>query len=115
MSLLTSLPIVNLLIRFLIELGGLAIYCYWGYQIGQSTVSRLICSTAFPVVIAMLWAIFGSPKAIIPLHGLLHLAFELLLFLSPIVILVFFHHTNLAWIYGLIYVINRIFMALWKQ
>lgn len=64
----------NLGVLFLVELGALAGAAYWGF-----TVSWLP-GLAAPVVLAVLWALFGSPRAKYKARGADRVGFEVLWF-----------------------------------
>lgn len=74
---------INLLIRFLLELSMLAIIAWWGYHRfpGWQGVAAAI---AFPLLAAILWAVFRIPNdprpAPVPTAGPLRLLLEWALF-----------------------------------
>lgn len=53
----------NLALRFLLELGALAAFAYWGWQTGSGAGTRLILAVALPVIAAAIWGQFIAPKA----------------------------------------------------
>ncbi|MEM5673313.1 YrdB family protein [Bacillus cereus] len=46
---------------FLLELGAMAAFSYWGYHIKTGAAVKIILAVATPLVIATLWGIF-SPR-----------------------------------------------------
>jgi hypothetical protein len=53
----------NLALRFLVlELGALAIAGYWGYTTGDGVV-RWVLAIGAPLLVAVAWGLFVSPKA----------------------------------------------------
>ncbi len=53
----------NLILAFLMELAGLAIYSWWGWEAGSSTALRLVLAVGLPVVAAVLWGLFAAPTS----------------------------------------------------
>ncbi|PJN89387.1 YrdB family protein [Bacillus sp. mrc49] len=54
---------------FLLELGAMAAFSYWGYHIKTGAAVSVILALATPVVIAVLWSMFLSPKASLPIFS----------------------------------------------
>ena len=53
----------NLGLAFAVELAGLGIFAWWGWQAGNTTVVRLLLAIGLPVVAAVLWGLFAAPTA----------------------------------------------------
>ncbi|KAA9021140.1 DUF2568 domain-containing protein [Niallia endozanthoxylica] len=64
---------------------------------------------------AIIWGVFGSPKAIVKLSMPLHLFLELMVFVLPAIALYSVDKPQLAWIYGISVLMNRLLMFVWKQ
>ncbi|MFF5994959.1 YrdB family protein [Lysinibacillus sp. KU-BSD001] len=79
--------IVNLLLRFLLEIATLAIIGYWGLQQGNSYLTKILFCTGLLVVTISIWATFGAPKASLALEGISLLTLELVIFGIAAVIL----------------------------
>ncbi|WNS75776.1 YrdB family protein [Bacillus sp. DTU_2020_1000418_1_SI_GHA_SEK_038] len=112
---LESLKLVNVILRFLLELIGLTVYGYWGYKLGTTAIMRWGLAAGIPFMIAVVWGLFGSPKATFQLSGLSHLLLEACIFLVPAVLLINLGKVQLAWFYGIIVIVNRILMYVWEQ
>lgn len=106
---------MNLGLRFLLEICALVALGYWGFHIGNGTMMGIVLGVGAPLFIAIIWGVFGSPKAIIKLSMPLHLVLELLVFVLPAIALYFVDKPQLAWIYGISVLMNRLFMFVWKQ
>lgn len=63
-------------IRFVLEILALIIVGIWGYRNGN-----LIGAIGLPLIVAVIWAIFGSPGAPYKLHGIYKILLELSIFL----------------------------------
>jgi hypothetical protein len=60
---MSALRVINLGVRFLLELGALAAFGYWGATMRTSGALRAVFAIAIPLVVALLWGLFVSPKA----------------------------------------------------
>jgi hypothetical protein len=105
----------NLLIRFLLELCMLAAIGYWGFKTGSGVAMKLILGIGLPLLIAVVWGLFLSPKATHPLRGLSRELVELILFGSGAVALWTSGRTTLGGIYTAVLVVNKVSMIVWKQ
>ena len=106
---------INLLLRFFLELCVLAAVGYWGFYVGQQLVVRIILGIGLPFLYAVAWGIFLAPAAARRLREPWLLILELVIFGSAIAALYSTAEHRLAGIFGLVYVINKILMYVWKQ
>ncbi|HZX08971.1 YrdB family protein [Kribbella sp.] len=53
----------NLLLAFLVELLALGLFALWGWATGGTTATRILLAVGLPVIAAVLWGLFASPKA----------------------------------------------------
>ncbi len=65
-----SIKSANKGLRFLLELGALASLCYWGFQKGDSTAASFALGIGAPLLMAIVWGLFVSPKARIELPSI---------------------------------------------
>jgi hypothetical protein len=74
-----AIKYANLGLAFLLELCVLAALAFWGIHTGESTLAKIALGVGTPLVAAILWGIFASPRApmLVPLpwHRLLEVAF----------------------------------------
>jgi hypothetical protein len=66
----------NLALRFLLELGALAAVGYWGWTTGDGAM-RPVLALGGMAAVAVVWALFISPKATIELARPLRFVIEL--------------------------------------
>jgi quinol-cytochrome oxidoreductase complex cytochrome b subunit len=66
----------NLAVRFLLELCALGGLGYWGFQTGRGLLLKLGLGIGMALLGAVVWAMFGSPKAPRPATGLMRLLLE---------------------------------------
>lgn len=105
---------MNLGLRFLLEVCGLVAIGYWGFYMGNGMMLKMILGIGSPLFIAFIWGVFGSPNAVVKISMPYHLVFEIIIFVLPFIALFVTGNVKLAWIYGIIVVINRLFMF-WDQ
>lgn len=60
---MAALRIINLGVRFLLELAALAAFGYWGATVRAPGAIRALLAIGIPLVVALLWGLFISPKA----------------------------------------------------
>ncbi|MFC4529440.1 YrdB family protein [Sphaerisporangium dianthi] len=70
----------NMALMFLLELGVYVAVGYWGFTISPNWAVKLLLGIGGPVLFAVIWGVFGAPKASVPLHGMARAALELLWF-----------------------------------
>ena len=105
---------LNLLTRFLLELGMLAAVGYWGFETGSGWGTKVILGIGLPLLIAVVWGLFVAPKARFPLRGASHLALSFILLSTGAIALFASHRADLGWVYSIILVVNQVLMILWK-
>lgn len=86
----------SLTLQFLLELAALAAYGYWGYDTGSSSLAHVALVIAVPAAAAIVWGLFGSPKAPYHLSGVRRLLLEVVFFGLAAVALVVSGHLVLG-------------------
>lgn len=105
----------NLALRFILELCGLVAVGYWGFLAIGSGLKKFTLGIGSPLLIAVIWGMFGSPKALVKLSTHWHLLLEIVIFGLPAIALYVTGNKRLALIYGLLVVFNRMMMFIWHQ
>ncbi|MCY9667060.1 YrdB family protein [Paenibacillus alginolyticus] len=105
----------NLGLRFLLELCILASLCYWGFHIGNGWLLKGILGIGAPLLAAILWGMFVSPKASITVSQPLQFIIELVIFAAAIIALYVTGKHSLAICFALFYILHRILKFLWEQ
>ena len=105
----------NLALRFLLELCALAAIGLWGFQIGQGTLMKFGLGIGAPLLAAVVWGAFVSPRAAVPVPLAVWLLLQALIFGLAIAGLIATGHQTLAWIFVLAVVINSILLYLWRD
>ncbi|WP_088044459.1 YrdB family protein [Bacillus sp. EAC] len=106
---------VNLAIRFLLELCALISLGYWGFHVGSNVYTKFLFGIGSPLLLALLWGTFISPKASFKLPEPYRFILELIIFAVASSALYIADKTILAILIGMIFVINRILLIIWKQ
>jgi hypothetical protein len=112
---MSLLPGINAGLSFLLELSMLASLGYWGFKTGESWVVKAFLGLGAPALAAVLWGIYCAPKAAKRLQGWSLAGLEIVLLSTGAAALYFSGQAQLAWIYTLLLVINRILWIAWKQ
>jgi len=68
---------LNLGVAFLLELTVLFAIGYWGFTRPWGSPVRFVAGLGGPLLMAVLWGAFGSPKASVPLDGAADAAFRI--------------------------------------
>lgn len=100
----------NLTARFLLELCALVSLGYWGFVSGGGLFTKIALGIGSPLLAAVVWGLFVSPKAAVPLSMPLRLAPEILVFGVAVAALYWTGHRTLALVFLLVAVVNRAFV-----
>jgi len=106
---------LNLAVRFFLELCMYAAVGYWGFKTQSSWMLKILFGIGLPVLMAVLWGTFLAPKATRPLSGASFLILELVLFSTGAFALFASGKPTLGWIYTIVLVINKIVLTVLKQ
>lgn len=109
---MNTFKLLNLALRFLLELCMLAAVGYWGFKTQSGWVLKILFGIGLPLLIAILWGTFLSPKAIHPLHGASFLTLELVLFSSGALALFAVGESTLGWIYTIAVIVNKTYLTI---
>ena len=109
------LKYANLALRFLLELCMLAALAYWGFYTGKVLLVKIGLGIGVPLLAALVWGTFLSPRATVHLPAPWPLLLELLVFALAVASLAAAGQPNLAWALGLVYAINRVLVSIWGQ
>jgi len=106
---------LNLALRFILELSALTAAGIWGYQLSE-TALRFFFAAAFPLALAVLWAVFAVPgdksrsgKTVLPTPGPLRLLLETAFFAFAGWAFIAVGHTRLGIIFGALVLMHYFF------
>lgn len=107
--------IINIGLRFILELCALVAIGYWGFQLDKGILVKLLLGIVLPLVVIVVWGTFGSPGAPYPLTGIYRLLLEIAIMGGATVALFASGFTKLAVGFGSIVILNKILMYIWGQ
>ena len=106
---------LNLALRFLLEIGALISFGYWGFVIGSGYLFKSILGIGTPLAIAFIWGVYGSPGAPIKVQGINRLLLELIIFGSAALALFAAGKPMLAIIFAISVILNRLLLFVFDQ
>jgi hypothetical protein len=109
------LKYANLALAFLLELCALAALGYWGFVTGGGLPAKIGLGVGVPLLAAVLWGVFESPRASLPLPEPWHLLFALAFFGCASAALYAAHHARLALVFALVVILNQVLVYIWGQ
>jgi hypothetical protein len=108
-------PNINLALRFLLELCGLAAFAYWGFQSGSEAWARLVLTIGAPLCMGIVWGLFVAPRAAVKLAEPARFMLGPAILCLSAVALAGAGQRTLAVAFAAIIVINAVLLAVWKQ
>ena len=105
----------NLGVRFVLELCALGALGYWGVRVGETTLQKILLGLGAPLLAAVVWGTFVSPRAPVQLPLMLHLLVQLLVFGAAVAALLAVQRPSLAWTLGGVALLNAALLFAWKQ
>jgi hypothetical protein len=103
----------NLVLRFLLELCGLAAVAYWGSRVSSTTAVNLVVAIAAPVAIATVWGLWLAPKASKRLERPARTLLELVVLAVAVAALVAAGQPLLGVVLAVVAVLNGLLLHLW--
>jgi len=101
-----ALRVLNLGVRFVLELCALAAFGYWAATIPAAMTMRIIAASSAVIAVGLFWGAFVSPKARFPSGRFGPVVLGLLVFLGAAALLWRRHHTSLAGAYAVVAVVS---------
>lgn len=106
---------LNLAVRFLLEICALTALGYWGFKTGNGTFLKIGLGIGTPLLAAIIWGMFVSPKATYKLGVPGELFIEVLVLGGAGLALYFAGKSSLAFTFIIVVLINKILMVVWGQ
>jgi len=110
-----GLKLLNQALRFGLELAMLVIFGFWGFKTGSPPLMRWVLGIGAPLLAAVIWGLWMAPRASMRLEGAAFFLVELVLFGLAGWALYSMGQKILTLWFGLIYLVNRLLMFVWKQ
>jgi hypothetical protein len=98
---------VLLAVRFGLELAALVALGYWGFDTGDGTLTKILLGLGAPLVAAVLWGLFVSPKARFR-SPVLKAVFELVVFGAAVLALVGAEQTGFAIAFAVVAILDSV-------
>jgi len=105
---------LNLGLKFLLEIAGLAAFAYWGATTGEMPVSLLL-AIATPAAAAVAWAIYAAPKSKRRLPLQPRIRFELTFFTAAMLALLAADVPTAAAILSAMVILNAALLTVFGQ
>ena len=109
------LKMLNIGLRFLLELGILVIFGYWGFKTGGGTFAKILLGIGAPILFAVVWGTLLAPKSSMRLGEPWLFLLELVIFALVSWALYSTGKVSLAMTFGVIYILNKMLMIVWRQ
>lgn len=110
---MTTVGWANAGLRFLLELAALGAIGLWGWRVTEVAALRWTLALGLPLVMAVLWGTFLSPKAAVPLGTWPTVALQLLVFAAAVLALVGSGFRWLGIAFAAVAVLNAAGLLLW--
>lgn len=108
-----ALKIANLALRFTLELCALAAFGYWGAHVGVTIGAKASLAIGLPIVGALFWGAFVSPKARFVGSRAVRLLLGLGVFVLAAVAMGSMGRTTWGWTFGATALVNSVLTYLW--
>ena len=109
------LKYANLTLAFLLELCALAALGYWGFATGGGLPAKIGLGVGVALLAAVLWGVFESPRASLPLPEPWHLLFALAFFGCAAAALYAAGRARVALVFALAVILNQVLAYVWGQ
>jgi hypothetical protein len=107
--------LLNLGLRFLLEVCALLIFGYWGFKTGGNPLMKFLLGLGAPLLVAVVWGTFLAPKSALRLPNPWLFLLELVIFALACWALYSAGSVNLSIAFGALYIFNKILMLIWRQ
>lgn len=112
---MSALKAANLALAFLLEIGALLIFVYWGLSAGPNLPMRIVLGVSAPAVFVAVWGAFAAPRARFRLQTPVRLAIKWVLFGLAALSLASTGHPALGLAFAGGVVVNFALAFAWRQ
>lgn len=106
---------LNLLLSFLLELVLIVLFGYWGYQQGETLITKYIFAFVLPAILILIWGLWAAPKSKRRLKNPIRSIFKLSLFAIGVFFCIDAGHVTLATGFATITIANVTLAFLFSQ
>lgn len=114
-DLMEAVKLLNLSVRFILELCALASLGYWGFRSGNGWIAKAALGLGIPILTAVIWGLFVAPNAAMEAIEPIRLMIELIVFGLAVAALYYAGQSKLSAVFLAVFLLNRILMFVWKQ
>ncbi|MGG4345876.1 YrdB family protein [Paenibacillus lautus] len=107
--------VLNLAIRFILELILLFSIGYWGFHYDTGLMVQVVLGIGLPLLAAVIWGMTISPKARIKLPLAVVLLIEILIFATATACLIASGFVTFAIVFALVALANRFIVIKWRM
>lgn len=107
--------VINLVIRFLLELVILFALGYWGFHYDSNLIIQIVLGVGLPLITAIIWGKTISPKATMKLPMIGVIGIELMIFGAAFLCLLCEGFQAFAIIFIIVSVVNRYIIIKYNQ
>jgi hypothetical protein len=112
---LATAKVLNLALRFFLELAVIGAAGYWGFTLRAAAWVRVLAGLGAPAALIVVWALFGAPRAPMKLTGAAHLVLDVAWFGSGVVLLLAAGRARWAFVLAVVYLVNLALLLIWDQ
>ncbi len=112
---MATLRLVNLAVRFLLELAALVAFGFWGLRTGDSIISSLLLCIGAPTAAIVFWWLFVAPRSRFALPAAVKLVLGLAVLGLAALALVATHQYLTSVVYTALVVVNQILLLVARQ
>ncbi|SMB78940.1 YrdB family protein [Deinococcus hopiensis] len=109
------LKFCNLALAFSLELCVLIALGLWGFQVAHNPLLKVLLGLGVPLLTAVFWGAFLSPKASVSVAASLRVMLKLVVFGLAVLALLFVERPTLAWTFASLVLLNTVLAFIWKQ
>ncbi|MEO3810537.1 YrdB family protein [Sphaerisporangium sp. B11E5] len=104
----------NMALMFFLELGVYLAAGYWAFTAAPSGWA-LPAAVALPLLFAVVWGVFGAPKARVPLRGVARAALEIVWFGGGVAAAFAAGLPAAAAVFAALFLLNAVLRVVWRQ
>lgn len=106
---------INITLRFVLEISSLILIGYGGFIFGKGNIQKIILMFISPLLISIVWALFGAPKAPYKLPVIMRSLLIIVIYIMVSFCLVYLGKRGTAIMFIIIAILNSGLLILWKQ
>lgn len=106
---------VNEGLAFLLELLALAVLAYWGFEVGEGVVLKIVLGVGAPVLAAIVWSLCAAPRATFGLPQAAVLVVKVLWFGAPVAALLTTGHPVLSGVLAVVVAANLAYVTMTRK